>query len=171
MLKVLGINSYMKKSKLQQAQIKSGAADFVRGQTKKILRDLVLNTPQWSGNTAASWQVQVTGADISYYPTSLHVEDWKDVDPTKFKGDTEAWREALKNAQPALKAIRYNKKVSIINTADYADELATLSETELKLRKGNYIEGDVMATKLAAAKYKLSSNVVGLGLKRDFNYE
>lgn len=171
MLKVVGLNKYLQKSKKQQAQIKNGAANFVRGQTKAVLKDLVLNTPQWSGNTAAMWQIATPSVDVSYYDTELAKLDWKDVDPPSFIGDTQAWKVALANAKPALKSIRYNSTISIENTAPYADELATLPESELKLRKGNYISGDVMAVKLATAKYRLSSNLVGLDLKQVLNYD
>lgn len=169
-LKLVGINKYMQKSKAQQAQIKNGAANFVRGQTRKILRDLVLNTPQWSGNTAAMWQIGTPSAPVSYENTHLAKDDWWSIRPESFKGDTEAWKVALANAQPALKSIRYNSTITIQNTAPYSDELATLPEEELKLRKGNYIRGDVMAVAFATAKYKLSSNIVGVGLKQVMNY-
>jgi hypothetical protein len=170
MLKIVGLNKYLTKSKKQQAQIKNGAANFVRGQTKKILKDLVLNTPQWSGNTAASWQIETPSSELKYYDTKLAVEDWQELNPAFFKGHLEAWRVALANAQPALKSIRYNSRISIQNTAPYADELATLPESELKLRKGNYIKGDVMAVALVSTKYRLSSNIVGIQLKDVMNY-
>jgi hypothetical protein len=171
MLKIVGVNGYLKKSKKQRAQIRNGAAEFVRGQAKKILKDLVLNTPQWTGNTAASWQIETPSVSVSYYDTVLE-RDWKELDRSTayFKGDTQAWKVALANAQPALRSIRYNSTIKILNTAPYADELATLPEEELGLRRGNYIPGDVMAVNLATAKYKLSSNVVGLGLKQVMNY-
>lgn len=170
MLKIVGLNKYVQKSKAQQAQIKSGAANFVRGQTRAVLKDLVLNTPQWSGNTAASWQIETPSVDVRYYDTELARDDWTDIQTPSFIGDLEAWKVALANAQPALKSIRYNSRITIRNTAPYSDELATLPEEDLKLRKGNYIPGDVMAVALATAKYKLSSNIVGVGLKQVMNY-
>ena len=172
MLKIVGLNKYLSKSKKQQAQIRNGAANFVRGQTKSVLRDLVLNTPQWTGNTAASWQIETPSVGLSYYGTSLE-RDWQELykDTAYFKGDTDAWTVALSNAQPALNSIRYNSTISIQKTAPYGDELATLSEEELGLRKGNYIPGDVMAVNLATAKYKLGSNIVGIGLKQVMNYD
>lgn len=170
-LKITGKNAYMRKSAAQRAMIKQGAANFVRQQTTKVLKDLVLNTPQWSGNTAASWQIETPSVPVSYEPTALAVEDWKDVENPSFIGDAKAWKEALANAQPALKSIRYNSTIQLKNTAPFSDELATLPEEELKLRKGNYIPGDVMAVYLATSKYKLSSNVVGIGLAQVLNYE
>lgn len=171
MIKIVGLNGYLKKSKKQQAQIKNGAANFVRKQTKTILKDLVLNTPQWSGNTAAMWQIETPSVEVNAKNTKFAREDWWNIVPESFKGDTEAWKVALANAQPALKSIRYNSTIKIVNTAPYADELATLPEEDLKLRKGNYIPGDVMAVNLATAKYKLSSNIVGLGLKQVMDYD
>lgn len=169
-LKIIGANSFFKKTAKQRALIKGGAADFVRSRTKSILRDLVLNTPQWSGNTAAMWRIQTNSVEAGVENSPLYSEDWKDVDAKRI-GDKTAYKVALAYAQPALKSIRYNSTVTIENYGPYTDELATLSEEELKLRKGNYIPGDVMAVNLATAKYKLSSNIVGLQLKQVMEYE
>lgn len=175
MLRLTGINKYMQKTAAQKARIKNGAANYVRAATRVVLRDLVLNTPQWSGNTAASWRIDLNTLPASEDPSSLYNEDWESVlnfggEPS-FIGDKRAWRVALADNAAAFKAIRYNTKVRIVNVAPFADELATESEANLKLRPGNFIPGDVMALKLVSTKYKLLNNELGLQIKQVLNYE
>jgi hypothetical protein len=154
-----GLNAFVKKTKKQQAQIKQGAGSFVRNKVKVILKDLVLNTPQWSGNTAASWRV-----DLNYKPaveglTRLALDNWQEFSgEPSFKGEEEAWVAALAINQGHLAAIKYNSVIRIVNNAPYAEDLATRTEVDLKLRQGNYIPGDVMAIRTVAAKYKLGAS-------------
>lgn len=175
-----GINKYRQKTEKQKARVKQGAANYIRNNTKAILKALVLNTPQWSGNTAASWRIDLNYLPASDGPSKLAVPDWNFLNPQsdeyqgtppKFIGDKEAWEVAKAAAEPALKSIRYNTIVRIVNSAPYAGELASSPEEELKLRKGNFIPGDVMAINYVTAKYKLGSNLVGLQLKNVMNYE
>lgn len=173
MIRLSGLNKYRVKTEKQKERIKQGAANYVRAATKAVLKDLVLHTPQWSGETASSWRI-----DLNYLPASsekspLAIDDWKDLagNNPRFLGDRRALTVALAEASDPLKAIRYNTVVRIVNTAPYADTLATGSEEELKLRKGNFIPGDVMAVKYVTTKYKLGSNIVGLQLKDAMNYE
>lgn len=171
MLKVTGTSAFLKKSKKQQALITRGAQNFARSQTRAILKDLVLNAPQWSGNTAAMWQIVTPTVGVNPENTSLYLgEGWPTLSGLEsFIGDERAWRVALKAAKPALASIKYNTRINIQNPSDMAEELATDPDAEQGLRNGNYIPGDVMAVNYATAKYKLSTNVVSLAdaLKED----
>jgi len=148
-----GLNTFITKTKKQQAQIKQGAANFVRSKVKAVLKDLVLEAPQWSGNTAASWRV-----DLNYMPAVDYIApepDWKTVNPIRFRGDQEAWDLALAANRQHLAAIKYNSIVRIVNNAPYADDLATRSAVDLRLREGNYrISGDILALRFVEAKHK-----------------
>lgn len=172
MIRLSGVNKFREKTEKQKARITQGAANYVRSVTKSILKDLVLNTPQWSGNTASNWAIQLNyGQNPSQIDRPVEY-DWKDlINNAKFKGDKAALAAAITNNAAALKSIRYNSIIKIVNLGNYADELATGSELDLKLRKGNFIKGDVMAIKYVTAKYKLGSNIVGLQLKDVINYE
>lgn len=179
-LTLSGLNNYRKKTEKQKARIKQGAANYIRANVRAVLKDLVLNTPQWSGDTAASWRIDLNYLPASDSPSALAVPDWNFLNPQsseyqgtppRFLGDTAAWAVAKAEAEGPLKAIRYNSVVRIVNTAPYAGELAVRSEDELKLRKGNFIPGDVMAVKYVSAKYKLGSNLVGMQLKSVMDYD
>lgn len=87
----------------------------------RILEDLALNTPQWSGELAASWQVVVG----SKGQASARFRGFSKAD-TAFEagyggaqyvlGDRPAMQIALMNNSDAISSIRWNSKVSIVNT-------------------------------------------------------
>lgn len=160
---IFGVNKAVLKTKKQRDRLKNGATNFVKDRVRSVLKDLVLAAPQWSGNTAASWAIEVSGKISGGSPTELYREDWEDVTPS-FRGDPKAWAVARQNNVPAFTSIRWNSKIRIINNAPFADELATMTDAEAKklLRPDNYIRGDVMAVATVAMKYKMSSNLVGL---------
>jgi hypothetical protein len=149
---LVGLNTFVTKTKKQQAQIKQGAENFVRNKVKAVLKDLVLEAPQWSGNTAASWRI-----DLNYMPAVDYIlpeADWRTVNPIRFRGGEEAWTLALAANRQHLAAIKYNSIIRIINKAPYADDLATKSAVDLRLREGNYIPGDILALRFVEAKHK-----------------
>lgn len=160
MVKITGLNSFLQKTQRQRALIKQGAANFVRQQTKKILKDLVLNTPQWSGNTAAMWRIETYAVKDSGQNSELFLEDWTSALPTpSWKGDRKALDVAMDTAGYALASIRYNSRIEFVNNSPVSDAIAN---EEITLRRGNFIPGDRMALNLAASKYKMSSQVVTL---------
>lgn len=166
-LVIFGLNKYIRKTEKQKERIKVGAAEFTRRKVRAVLRDLVLNTPQWSGNTAASWKIELNYLDTDYTQSSLYLgsddDAWRNIiNSPKFKGDKEAWTVALAANIKALEAIRYNSQIRIVNVGVYAGELATAPERELKLRSGNYIQGDVMAVKTVTFKHKVFSNITAI---------
>lgn len=123
---------------------------------RDMLKDLAKNTPQWSGDLAASWQVMV-GANnqVATDPGYTYLKDEVAAVDPKWKGDKAAVEHALQVNRDAIAKIRYNSHVSIQNVSQ------TLTEgdrgdnplDEKSLRPGNYIPGDVMATALVASKY------------------
>lgn len=160
MIKITGLSPFLRKTQAQRAQIKQGAANFVRQQTKKVLKDLVLNTPQWSGNTAAMWRVETYAAKDDGRVSKLYTARWKSILPDpSWKGDEDALKVSLAFASSALASIRYNTRIQIVNNSPVADSIA---DESIPLRSGNFIPGDAMAMKLAATKYRMSSEVVTL---------
>ena len=176
-----GLNAFVSKTKKQQAQIKRGAANYVRAVAKEVLVTLAENTPQWTGNTAAAWRIDISNAPASFFTYEVfNREPWQTyrnedkvpgsmldsvviIDPY-FKGDDPAVNFALKENARALALIKYNSKIRIVNMEPYSSVLATSKEAEYKLRPGNYIEGDVMALRLTEAKFKFRAKNVKLDL-------
>lgn len=168
MITVFGVNKFIRKTEKQKERIKQKASSYVQGVVRNVLRDLVLNTPQWSGNTAASWTVVTNQSGAASPYSALYESDWEEIDP-KWIGDKQAWKEAWAANEATVKSIKWNTLIAIKNNAPHADELATDPAAEDYLRPGNYIPGDVMAIKKVTAKYRVFSNIVGAQLNREFN--
>ena len=87
----------------------------------RILEDLALNTPQWSGELAASWQVVVGSkgqAEARYRGFSKADTAYeRGYGGAEYKlGDRPAVDISLMNNDSAIESIRWNSKVSIVNT-------------------------------------------------------
>lgn len=160
---VKGINAYKAKTELQKARIKQRASDYVKQKVVAVLRDLVLNTPQYTGDTAASWTVKTSSFSVLTGHTPLKEAYW-DTAPwyremPKFKGDKEAYRIALAVNDSIISRLQWNSTISIVNTSPTAGKLASGSIPETKLRPGNYIPGDVLAVKYVIAKHKFGAGI------------
>ena len=169
MLKITGLNRAVAKTKKQRDRLEAGAADFVRRSVRTVLRDLVLNAPQWSGDTAASWRVKLNYVELNDAPSKFYMDDYDDdwdspLNGIQFKGYQAAWKEALALNAEAIKAIKWNAKVEIVNVSWKAD---AIQEGDFKLRPGNYIPGDTMALMTVAMKHKVMTNSIGSAASYD----
>ncbi len=171
MIRFTGLNTYKKKTEAQKALIKSKATDLVRRRTREVLRFLVLNTPQFSGNTAASWRIDLNYKEANRSVSALYDGSLDEIfaeggykepkEGLRLIGDEGAWKEALRMNEAHFRAIRWNANVSIVNVSSVADGLESGDIAEETLRPGNYIPGDVMAVKTAALKFNLMPNSIG----------
>lgn len=133
-----------------------------------ILHDLAANTPQWSGDLAASWQVKVGAKNqIAFDPgyTELKQKEWRDVNPVQFRGYPTAVKTAMDKNAAAIASIRWNSKVSIQNVSQTLtvgdDEKGPLQEGDLRIN--NFIPGDFMAVQFVADKYSRKNIPLSFG--------
>lgn len=171
MITFTGLNNYKKKTEKQKALLATKATELVRKRTRTVLRYLVLNTPQWSGNTAASWRIDLNYKPANTEPSRLYDESIEEAfadgsyklpdGGLKFIGDEGAWKEALAMNAEHFKAIRWNANVRIVNVSFAGNALAEGVIEEKELRPGNYIPDDVMAVKSAALKFNIMPNSIG----------
>lgn len=133
---------------LAKAKLEGTVNSQMRGVATLMLRDLATNTPQWSGDLAASWQVVVGGDTAPLGETGFKQVPYQTLYP-HFKGDKEAVNFAMQDNAGMLAQIRYNKSISIRNTNPTVDVIE-----EGKLRPNNFIPGDFMAVKYVAQKYR-----------------
>lgn len=122
MLKLKGQNAFLQKTKRQQAQITRGAQAYWRAKVYEVARYAVLRTPQWSATLVNSWTIQ-TSTFPGAAPVNRPLFLWK-APPVESSGDFKAnQRAVLSRLKVELLKVRYNTKVSILNTAEYADDL------------------------------------------------
>jgi hypothetical protein len=152
-----------------RAKIEGNATTRYQKFVKQTVRELSRNTPQWSGDLAASWQVLVgKGAVVMDAPYTALKGEWEpgDVAP-HFIGDRGAVNLAVKRNEAFIKLIRWNSVVRIENnsktllTGDGNPANPGLI-TEQNLREGNYIPGDIMAVKTVALMHKTSKLTSGM---------
>ena len=121
----------------------------------KVFKDLVINTPQWSGHLAANWNVLLTNeTEPGTYPWKIEPYSR----PVYQRGDPGAVNFALGRAQPKISKIRWNTKVGFANPVEYADEV---QDNPGKLRPVNLVEGKVAMARWIAQKYSRGNVVLG----------
>ena len=164
-VKISGIEALKKRILNVSTKTSVSATALLRRRTRLILQELVLNTPQWSGATAASWVVEIATYPASKYhykyaENNLRSNpDWRKQSPIRKIGNVDAFLVNKEFNDERISSIRYNSKVSIVNVSPVADKLAT--EPYLKLRPGNFLPGDYLAIKHTVNKFKnLKTDIV-----------
>ena len=159
---IKGLNTFITKTEKQKAQIKQKASSFIRKKVTSVLKDLVNQTPQWSGDLAGSWIVLVGAGSqefgAKYYYSGLKEEYlgyFTDITP-KWMGDKEALNYALQKAQGPLNRIAYNSVISIVNSSPTSKLVDNKNDTigGKSLRPGNYLPEELLAINAVRLKYK-----------------
>jgi hypothetical protein len=153
-----------------RAKIEGKATARYQKFVKQTVRELSRNTPQWSGDLAASWQVIVGKGAIAADPpyTGLKGNYTLGDKAPHFIGDRGAVNLAVRLNADAIKSIRWNSVVRIENnsetllTGDNEEDFNLGPITEQNLREGNYIPGDIMAVKTVALMHKTSKLTSGM---------
>ncbi len=106
-------NALDRKKKAMHGKVTSKYKRFV----SRVLEDLALNTPQWSGDLAASWQVVVGSGSA---PTARYKADSSGSTQSRSSaykmGDRPSVDFSISNNESAINSIRWNSIVSIVNT-------------------------------------------------------
>ena len=155
MISVTGLESVTRSVNAALARQKGILNRYYRSFVVEVLTELVENTPQWSGDLAASWRVQVEGVTSRTGGSSTTgFKSTPRVRPAPhFRGDEPALVYALMVNSDVIESIRYNSRVTIFNDNPTADAINNPWSEELWLRPNNFIPGDVMAVAHAISKY------------------
>lgn len=131
-----------------------------------ILTDLAKNTPQWSGDLAASWEVVVgAGGEASTHHDTPFKQRPQQYPAPFFRGDMPAVKYALMVNSFAIDTIKWNNKVKIVNTNSTLRAIKAKSSTgDGWLRPRNYISGDIMAVNFVAHKWNTKRGYGDLNL-------
>jgi len=149
---IRGIESQLRSTEAALARQLGTLNQAYRLFIEKLLVELVVNTPQWSGDLAASWIVLAEGK--SSRSGSTEATGFKStpyVRPAPHtRGDLPALQFAIMNNADVLASIRYNTRVTIYNENPTAFKIVG---QEHKLRLANFIPGDVMAIAHTISKF------------------
>ena len=114
-----GADAFKKKLKRTMKFVEDDLSKKHRGLALKILTDLVVHTPQWSGNLAANWTIgSGKYGEISGYSKS----DWFNQDPF-VRGDDPAVASVLGSELNKLSRLTYKNPITITNKTAYASEV------------------------------------------------
>ncbi len=110
-------------------RLRAGVQRTHQNLVRNMLRDLVVNTPQWTGELAQHWAIEFHGHTA---PSAIMRFTKESADP--WEAYSEGWRPYMKGMNPAvgdtlarefakIPEIRYNSKVAFVNNMPYAAEV------------------------------------------------
>jgi len=117
-----GVSAAMAKLEKHKLLVLGSITETKRRIVRHVLNDLVKNSPQWSGNLASQWYVEVHGKKGSYRPIAGYSAQ-RTRDEAYSMGDDPAVSQTLAREYVTIDEIRWNSKVQISNYAPYADQV------------------------------------------------
>lgn len=156
-LELRGLNAFQQGIRDAIANIDQTVSFAYARWTLKVFEDLVMNTPQWSGDTAANWRYSTSSPDGSYQPiigkgvywdTENRHAPWDRPDPLQ-RGDRAAVWAALDRAKDGP-APSWRDKVFFSNNTPIAPDLESNS---VYIRPVNLVGGVVAMVSYTRAKW------------------
>jgi len=140
-IEVKNLNSFLSKTKAQRALIKSRPTEFVKKKVTQVLKAVLKESPQYSGDFVSNWQVVTansphTGYTKNWYKTELDNEyrsinhrDSSQIkeyyDKVRYAGHPEAIQEPLASGLAVISTIKYNTKVTLVNSSPISGSIKT----------------------------------------------
>lgn len=146
----LNVNAWKRKTESAKRKIKSSATSYVRMQVKKVFIEAVKVSPQWSGNYAFNWYIEVRTQQGAYSP-AFKVKPWQSLKDPKKAGDNAAISAAMRYLDEMLEPVKWNSAVKLVN---YAPVAALIESGEVNLRPQNIIPGGYGVIKHLEMKFK-----------------
>lgn len=157
----LDIATLMKRVIKNKEKLLTNVTAAKRNLVVAVFTDIVNLTPQFSGNLASNWKIEVAGRQAGYSKiANYRVRDWRKT-PKQYKmGDSPATTRAFKELNK-VDDIRWNSRVSIVNYTPYAEDIqnATVRGSGnvtdgFTVRPVNTLNGEVAMVNYARMKYK-----------------
>lgn len=128
MIKLKGLTALKSKLKLAELLVKQEVAKTVEVRIVKMFTELVSTTPQYSGNLASNWYIEVN-TKAGYNPViGYDPINWRRENPHQM-GSSEAIAFALSRELPKLKSLHKTlfapefRTIRLVNTAPYASDI------------------------------------------------
>jgi hypothetical protein len=129
MLEITGIDKAIADIKLLGEKHKLGVTQALKNLVMTVFEDIVIHTPQYSGNLVSNWRVEVGGAFQGASTYRKHPDytppgtKWKPIDYPYAAGLSPGVSDALEFNAESIDRIRWNSKIRIVNNAPYAAEV------------------------------------------------
>ena len=151
----LNVNAWKKKTESAKRKIQSSATSYVRMQAKKVLLEAIKISPQWSGNYAYNWVLEVRTEPRAYDPR-FKVTPWQALKTPRKAGDPQTIAAAMQYVDEMLEPIKWNSNVKLVN---YAPVAPLIESGQVKLRPENLIPGGYGVVKHLQVKYRYLSKL------------
>lgn len=124
MLDVQGLRSFQRSLTEKKKELEGGVTKAYQKFVAEVFEDLLVHTPQWSGNLAVNWSIRLTkdgpATPVNWYKKG-HTGGFMDRSFRQVQiGDGEAVMAALERAIDQIEKIRWNTKVRFENPTPYA---------------------------------------------------
>ena len=167
-VQITGVSAMIADIQRQKLRMHGKITQGVRAVAAAVFKDLVVNTPQYSGNLVMNWRITHGAWTANYKPIASYGVRTKE--PYQ-RGDNPAVAQALGAELFKLDSIRWNSKITITNAAPYAGEVEagrgpTGSRGEpLEIRDENKVNEQVVMGAMIQLKYELGGAAVQKALR------
>ena len=124
MLQVTGLRQFNATLQAEKARLERRVTKAYRDYVAKVFKDLLMHTPQYSGQLAASWQILITNetapARPSWYKKGHTGRFYGERYAPGQMGDGEAVHAAWENAEAKIPRIFWNTSVTFVNSDPHA---------------------------------------------------
>lgn len=119
-----GIDAAIAKLQRNKLLVRGQLTDTKKRLVRHVLTDLIMNSPQWSGNLVAQWHLELHGSRGAYRQIAEYVppEQFRGRSDPNQMGDLPA-HVVLQEQLALISLIRWNSKIRITNYAPYASEV------------------------------------------------
>lgn len=146
----INVNAWKKKTEAAKRKVKSSATVYVRAQAKKVLIEAVRISPQWSGNYAYNWILEVRSQPGAYDPR-FKVTPWQSLKSPRQAGDAEVMSASMRYLDEMLEPIKWNSTIRLVNYSPVAE---LIESGQANLRPENLIPGGYGVIKHLETKFK-----------------
>lgn len=120
-----GLQGMLKQVKYAKLQAEKSVTKQYRNLLYNIFHDVVAGTPQWSGNLATNWGIEISGSSkVRYREVPGYLHTFYGRMGVHKMGDDPAVRDTLNRELPKLANLKWNSKVTFVNRTPYAEPVA-----------------------------------------------
>lgn len=156
MLRVDNLRRFQLSIQAERARLEKNVTQAYRDFVAKAFQDLLMHTPQYSGQLAASWHILLTNDAVpsqpGWYKKGHTGRFYGNTFEPGEMGDGEAVAEAWDRESPKIDRIRWNTNVSFANSDPNAGAIQA-NALEPPLRPVNLVNGAVAMAAYVRQKY------------------
>lgn len=137
MLEIKNLNAWLAKTRAAKEKVKVKATEHVKSQVLRAFKVVLRESPQYSGDFASNWNIVTSAYGAPGYQETAYKGLLEDaalkygaqsdryLRMLRGPGHPDAIKTALSHATDVVASIKWNSKISFVNTAPISDDIAT----------------------------------------------